>query len=406
MSLKPEEIQRLFSDLGSEIKEHTAGEIKKAVEAVEGGVEEKLNELRTHVDERVGKVEERTKSRAVSLPGVEDEQQKFSFSKALHAIATKDWSEARFEEDVFKQTRALSQGTDSAGGYIVPNQYLPELIELLRSNTVVQQMGATVMDGLTGSPVQIPRQTGGVSGSWVGENAAISDEDQTFDELTLTPKQASSMTKMSNRLLRLSNPSAEGIVRRDLALAIARLIDLAALRGSGSSNEPEGIVNVSGINTVTKTPATIAYADLQACITALDEDNALRGSLGWVFHPAIREDIANLLDANNNPLFVPLAQAGNVQTQREGGVVSSLLGYPWATTTQLPTNLGGGTETEVFFCNWDELIIAHWGGLELMASQETSDAFEKNQTWVRIIYETDIGVRHPVSFCVHQDITT
>jgi len=43
--------------------------------------------------------------------------------------------------------------------------------------------------------------------------------------------------------------------------------------------------------------------------------------------------------------------------------------------------------------------------LEIMASRETSDAFAKNQTWVRIIQDVDVAVRHPESFCLINDAT-
>ena len=44
--------------------------------------------------------------------------------------------------------------------------------------------------------------------------------------------------------------------------------------------------------------------------------------------------------------------------------------------------------------------------MEIMASTETSDAFAKNQTWVRIIQEVDMGLRHTESFAVVTDADT
>jgi HK97 family phage major capsid protein len=82
------------------------------------------------------------------------------------------------------------------------------------------------------------------------------------------------------------------------------------------------------------------------------------------------------------------------------------LGYPYKMTTQIPINLtkaNGTALTEVYYANWQELIIGQWGGMEIMASNETSDAFEKDQTWVRVLQEVDLAVRHPESFCVCSD---
>ena len=87
-------------------------------------------------------------------------------------------------------------------------------------------------------------------------------------------------------------------------------------------------------------------------------------------------------------------------------VLQDWLGYKYAMTTQVPINLtknNGTALTEVYFGNWAELIIGQWGGMEIMASQETSDAFEKDQTWIRILQEVDVGVRHDQSFCLISD---
>ena len=86
------------------------------------------------------------------------------------------------------------------------------------------------------------------------------------------------------------------------------------------------------------------------------------------------------------------------------------LGVPLRGTTQLPTNLekssSGAVLSEVIYGNWQELIIGQWGGLEFMASSETGDAFEKAQTWIRVIQEVDIALRHPESFCLVNDALT
>ena len=85
------------------------------------------------------------------------------------------------------------------------------------------------------------------------------------------------------------------------------------------------------------------------------------------------------------------------------------IGYDFRTSTKIPTNLTKGTGTnlsEVYFGNWQELIIGQWTTMEFMASQETSDAFAKNQTWIRVISEVDIGLRHPESFCLCSDAKT
>ena len=401
-----------------EMKEILAalGEHGKALEAQGIAVEEKLKRLdaiegleaRLEVFETAAKQKH---SKLVDLPGVDEGKEDFSFLKAFNGIVNKDWSEAGFEKEVFDQTRkkALNTGNGTQGGYIVPNQYIAEIIELLRAESVVMGMGATVLSGLYGSPVEIPKQTGGATGYWVGENEAITESEQTFGQLNLAPKQVAAMVKMSNRFMNLSDPSGEAMVRRDLAQVIALKIDLAALRGSGSSNMPMGIANTPGIGTAAlgTNGGVFDWDAAQRMEGTLEDANALRGQLGYVTNPKIKRLLKRIRipqfsgQTDGEYVFNPVMTDAQLDAQ---------LGQVLRGTTQLPTNLEKGSSgavcSEVFYGNWQELIVGQWGGLEFMASGETGDAFEKCQTWIRVIQECDIAVRHPESFCLVSDAIT
>ena len=59
-------------------------------------------------------------------------------------------------------------------------------------------MGATLLDNLVGSPVEIPKQTGGATAYWVGENEPLTGSDQTLGQLQLTPKLVGALVELSN----------------------------------------------------------------------------------------------------------------------------------------------------------------------------------------------------------------
>ncbi len=389
-----EQIKKLLSEHKDAVIASVAKDRETELKAIEG------------LEARIKDMEAKILLRKVTIPGLEDEKQAFSFFKACHAIRTGNWEDAGFEKEVFAATRkkAMEMGTGSAGGYIVPTIYIAELIELLRAESVVASMGATILNDLQGSPVQIPRQSGGATAYWVGENIAITASDLTLEQLSLTPKKVGCLVKLSNTLLKLSNPSAEALVRRDIAVALALKIDLASLRGLGASYQPKGINLQTGLNTVAigTNGGNITFDHLIDMEYELAADNALRGKLGFIFHPCIRR---NLLKRKVAQYSGDTAGAYIVAPVTEQ-VFQNWLGYPYKTTTQIPINLtkaDGTGLTEVYFGNWQELIIGQWGGMELMASQETSDAFEKDQTWVRILQEVDIAVRHGESFCLIND---
>jgi len=381
---------------------------KTMLESIGASLETILTEQRK-LEERLKELENRGINAGISVPGLEDEAKKFSFFKAVKAIITNDWSNAGFEKEVFQESRkrAMSVGSDTGMGYFVPNEILAGYIELLRAESVVSKMGATVLTGLQGVPVQIPKQTGGATAYWVGENEAITESALTAGQVNLTPKKVGALVKLSNELLKYSNPSVEQLIRNDLFTTIALAIDYAALRGSGTEHTPRGIANVPGINTVAigtngGAPTFDVLYDMQY---ELQVDNAFRGKLAYIFHPAVRRRLVKQKVAQ---FTTDTSGEYIVQPMVSEQALLSWMGFPYAMTTQLPINLTKGSAsncTEIYFANWAELLIGMWGGIELKASQETSTAFESDQTWIRILQEIDIQVRHPESFCLVNDAT-
>jgi len=339
---------------------------------------------------------------------------KFSLFKALRGLSTGDWTDAAHEREVLfdHKVRDMATSPDSSGGYLVPSQAIPELIEMFKAEAVVSRAGATWLTDLKGSPVTIPKQTAGATAYWVSEGSAITPSDLTFGQVSLTPKKCAALVKLSNELLSMSLPAAEAVVRQDLAEQLSLAIDLAALRGTGADNQPLGIANTSGINTVAlgDNGSYLSSLDLFFdMIAALEEHNALKGKLGFVCNPKVKAALRKLKtpqfsgDTGGQYQLPPLVTA----LLATDGALQEAVGYPLLGTTQIPTNLTKGTSTdctEVYFGNWQDLLIGQWGGLSILASPHAGDAFAKDQTWVRITMSVDVAVRHPESFCLCNDL--
>ena len=144
--------------------------------------------------------------------------------------------------------KAMDTRTSGAGGgFTVPPDYVSAYIQVLRAKSTVLKTGATLMEGLTGSPVQIPKQLTSASASWVGQNATISATDPSFGQIQMTPKSLAIRAQYSNLLGMLANPSMEMMVRVDFAAIAGLDLDRVALRGSGASNQPLGLNGVAGL---------------------------------------------------------------------------------------------------------------------------------------------------------------
>jgi HK97 family phage major capsid protein len=404
--MTPEEIKQLGDTLSekatSAVKEGLA-DCEKAIDAIKAEQQKQAEEVKVLQSKNV-----------VSVPGLEVEKEKgkdFSFSKAIMGMATHDWSQAGFEKEVLDaaRTKALSQGTASAGGYIVPEEYVSDIIELIRANTVLDKVGVTNLTP-TSTPVTIPKQAGGATAYWVAENAEITASDQSFGEVNMTPKAVAALTKTSRRLLETSDPSVEAIIRRDLAQVLALAIDIKGLEGTGAGNTPTGVLNQSNILTYANATNgdAVNYQLFQELEGLLEDNNTLGGNLAYIALPKV----FRRLKSQKIPQYSGQTDGEYVHGPLvSNAMLEQQLGYSFETTTAIDATGTKGTGTaltSLYFANWQELIKATWGSLTLEASTVAGDsnggAFTSHQLWIKAVTEVDFGVRHPESFAVATDV--
>lgn len=397
---------------GKVIKIADALKMFPALEAKYADVAKRLEAMETMAKER----------KWADMPGVDPGTKKnqFSLCRAIFGIMTKDFSNAGYEQEVMKEAakKAMGYSSDTLGGYLVPAQAMPELIEFLRAEPVCVKLGASIIPNLEGSPVLFPKQTGGASVYWVGENVNVVPSDLAFGQVQLTPKKAMALAQVSNSLIRMALPDAEAVITKDLGLQLALAVDIVGLRGAGANNQPLGVANHQNISTYQLgdgNGATLANLDFKDEMEyKLAAANALRGKLGFAFNPIVKRNLKKIKipqfssDAGTQPLVAFLAALAETGAgYMSDAALEAALGYPFATTTQIPTNLSVGSShncTEIYFGNWMELLIGQWAGLRIMASDVAGTAFSGDQTWLRIIMEVDTALRHDQSFCLCNDV--
>jgi len=235
----------------------------------------------------------------------------------------------------------------------------------------------------------MPRQSGATTGYWIGENAGsdITASDTTLEQVNLYPHTLAARTVFSNMFMEMSQPAAETFLREDFSQQFGLGLDAGILTGSGASGQPLGITNQSGIGTSALTAAP-TYNELLDIVAVVRNANALRGSLGWAMSPQQFTAIEKILDATNQPLNRRVVADGPITT---------LLGYPFATTTQLETTAGDANA--LIFGDWSQVKVGRWAGLRIAASD--SNVFERDQTQIRGTMRCDVLVRHPEAFCAN-----
>lgn len=395
---------------------------KAAMVGRNGGDRSAIRELQNAnaaLEQRVKAFERSQRSRNVSLPGVEDggtvrgKRVKFMFTKAFGYLLDGREEGREFEVEVLKQTaklrtKTMIAGNDALGGSWVPQQVMQDLIENIRANAVVLQAGATLLSGLTGSPVTMPKLTGSTTGRWLGEVQAGTPTDIATGQLTMTPKTAQASTKLSKRLIMMANQAAEQIVRDDLTRTLALMIDSAALRGTGGANTPLGVANTPGILSLVygTNGADISWDLLIDQVQKLRAANSLMDSkrLAWITSSALVGVLQKLRDGNDRPLLVS-PDRGAADEIWQGKVA----GYPMFDTTQVPSDLTKGTGTaltELYFGDWTALLIGQWGGMEIDVTDQAGTAWENREVWIQAHQDLDVAVRQGERFCLANDVKT
>jgi HK97 family phage major capsid protein/HK97 family phage prohead protease len=390
--------------IGEQYKTLDPKALEVAAQAVRDGksVSEFQAELLKRLNERTTKpIGEQHRATEIGL--TEKEAKQFSFMRAIRFLADKNDPKAR-EEAAF-EIECSKAAQDAAGkpaqGIMVPADVLGRgfssttpaggpgsniiatdllsgsFIEMLRKRSFAMQRGRKLA-GLVGN-VDIPRQKSGNTAYWVGEGSAPTAGELGVDNISLTPKTVGAYSDITRKMLIQSSPDAEALTRDDIIKTLALAIDNAALYGSGAANQPRGVKNYAGINAVDFVAAGApTFAELVKMETEIAADNADLGSLAYVIDAAMRGYLKTL------PKFGSGTEA---TVWEQGGTVN---GYECAVTNQVTTG-------DVFFGNWDDLLIAMWSGLDL-----TVDPYALSTSGgVRVIafQDLDFNLRHVESFC-------
>ena len=331
----------------------------------------------------------------------EKETKRFSILKAINAMANptdrKAQEAAKFEfecseaaqraygktaqgvmlpEDVMRNwnQRDLSAGSD--GDLIGQDYRAGDFIDVLRNNSAVMPM-ATMLNGLTGD-VKIPRKTAASSAAFISsEGGAAGESEFTVGSVSMSPKTLGAFTDVTRQLMIQSSIDVENLIRNDLAQSMAIAIDDAALEGSGSSGNPTGITNTSGINSVSLSSAAApTFAEMVSMETSVRVDNALMGDLAYIVHPTNYGTLKTTEKATNTAQFV--------------AVNDEINGYKVVVSPQLTAN-------NYVFGNFDDLLIGMFSGLDLVVDPYSNSS----SGTVRIValQSVDVAVRHAVSFC-------
>ena len=283
----------------------------------------------------------------------------------------------------------------SSGGALVPENVASDIIELLRPKSVVRTLGAQTVPLVNGN-LTMPRLASGANSSYKGENAPQNAESASLDDVKLAAKTQMSIVPMSNELIGQAGVRVEGIFLNDMINAISNRQDKAFLRDDGASDTPTGFkatAVASGRVVAWSGTANLATIDayLDSLILGLMQSDSNMIMCGWALSPRSFMKLQGLRDGNNNKVYPEMANG-------------FLKGWPIKHTTNIPVNLGAGTnESEIYFADWNDVIIGETDVYTIDFSREATyndssgtlvSAYSRNQSVLRVVTGNDIGFRH------------
>jgi HK97 family phage major capsid protein len=302
------------------------------------------------------------------------------------------------------QTKALGTISDTAGGVLVPFPVLGELIELQRNMEVFPRAGAREIALPPNGRLQFPKLTGGSTAYWVGEASAITESTPTTGNLDLQAKKLGVFVKINNELLRFASPSADGLVRLDMARVAALKADLAMLEGTGGT-QIKGLITYNDLTLHTATTVGANGDTFQPEDVALMEGklpDAVSAPTAWLF----RKNFYSVLMNRRADAATAGDKAGPFMFFRSRASAAEppppeLYGTPVIRSAQVANTRSKGASNNLtyvllgYFPDW---IIARLGVMEFLASGLGDTALQNDQTYLRGIQHIDAGARHGASF--------
>jgi HK97 family phage major capsid protein len=379
--------------------------------------------LRTIVDEALTKALETTKKNTEEEPPlvrfgsiirerkheIKPEQKGIAAARMVRALAAGRGDIGRacnFVKKVYDdwlgdevQKALVSSDLESGGALVIP-EYASEIIELLRSKTVVRRAGARTLPMNNGT-LTIRKHTAGSSAGYVGESRNIGVTQPETGQIELTSKKLAAIVPISNDLLTFtSGPSADEFVRDDLVLELSVREDRAFLRDDGTEHTPRGMRYWAAPQNVTASNGTTTddiEQDFKDLLNALEGADVRLIRPAWFMPPTRKNALGILRHTGGGNLIFPDLK----------GASPNIWGYPVFTTTSLPNNLNGD-ECEVMFADMADAIIGEVSSLQIVTDagaayvdgSEMKSAFSLDETLIRAITRHDFAFRHRESVAV------
>ena len=306
-----------------------------------------------------------------------EEQPKFkSFGDFLRAV--NDFHYQRMRQDDWRM-KALSEGTDSAGGFLVPEQFAAGIEQTALESAIVRPLARKMPMTTDTLNYPIVKDTthsssvhGGIIAYWTEEAGSKTVGQPTFGRIKLIAKKLTGFTYASDELLEDSAVSLEALLIKLFGDGITWFEEEAFWQGNGAG-QPLGIMNSGALITPFRaTVSQVALADLGSIMARFD-GNLYGKSTVWVANKAVLPYLIQL----GSTYVTWMSIAGQK-------VPGALFGIPLAFSEHQATL---GSVGDIGLYDLDQYIIGDRKGLKVDRSVEYR--FNTDETTWRFVKRVD-----------------
>lgn len=261
--------------------------------------------------------------------GPDDVESAYRVGRWIRGTVFRREDDLRWCREHGMEARALNEGSNSAGGYLVPDEFAARVIRLVEDYGTMP--GACERVTLARDVMNIPKRNSGTTAYFVGENSAVTESEPTFSQVTLNAVKLAVATRLSSEVLEdsASYVNIADQVSIEFAQSLAYKIDDAGWNGDGTSGYGSITGLTQAIDDGTHTAGVIDAASGNTSVETLDVDDFLavigktpiyaRQGAAWYMSPAVyAASVARL----------KYALGGNAVSDLSSSDGQSFLGYP------------------------------------------------------------------------------
>lgn len=304
---------------------------------------------------------------------------------------------------IMPEKRTMTAATDADGGYLIPTDKI-EWFDALFAYSVLDKLGIQKLSGLSAN-TDIPGFGSAVVTGWAnGETGTQTPDDPTVVNRALRPKLLYGATNISKRLAIQTNRSVDQMIMQDIMSAMAQALQAAVINGSGSSGQPTGILNTSGIQSVAigTNGGAITFAKAMELWSAIAQADCNMDKFKWLTNPKVQGKAMQIpVDTGSGAMIV-------TYNNNFGGSPNAIANYPLYSTSSVPSTLTKGTSSGVCSAliggDFSQVVVGQFGGVEIIV--DNISQARSGYTALTINQYCDVVVKQPAALGAIVDITT